>query len=143
MGVCLWDLYLDKYTGDGRSHGETFLGGLWIFFLGGGGGEEELQDTRTKRVSKQSLLSYISYVDQLGFSLQHVSDNREWCPRSSRPWTDKCEVQPSTTRRPVPYIEDSEGTPAPRSVTDSTEQWVWCFMHMRFMLQVISVICLD
>jgi len=48
----------------------------------------------------------------------------------------------STTRQPVHHIEDSEGTDVPRSVTDSTEQWVWCFMHMRFMLYVISVICL-
>ena len=53
-----------------------------------------------------------------------------------------CAVQTSTTRRPVPHIEGSEGTDAPRSVTDSTEQWVWCFMHIRFMLHVISVICL-
>jgi hypothetical protein len=32
--------------------------------------------------------------------------------------------------------EDSEGAAVPRSVTDSTEQWVWCFMHMWFMLHV-------
>jgi hypothetical protein len=51
-------------------------------------------------------------------------------------------VQSSTTRRSVPRVEDSEGTAAPRSVTDSTDQWVWCFMHMRFMLHVISLICL-
>jgi hypothetical protein len=37
MGAYLWDLCLDKYTGDGISHGETFLGRLWIFFLGGRG----------------------------------------------------------------------------------------------------------
>ena len=40
------------------------------------------------------------------------------------PWTDTCGVQPSTTRRPSSRIEDGEGTVAPRSVTDSTEQWV-------------------
>jgi hypothetical protein len=33
-------------------------------------------------------------------------------------------VQASTTRRPSPRIEDSEGAAAPRSTTDSTEQWV-------------------
>ena len=58
------------------------------------------------------------------------------------PWVDTCDVQVSTTRQPVHHIEDSEGAAVPRSVTDSTEQWVWCFMHMRFMLYVISVICL-
>ncbi len=31
---------------------------------------------------------------------------------------------------PLPHTEDSEGSPAPRSVTDSTEQWVWCIIHM-------------
>jgi hypothetical protein len=37
-----------------------------------------------------------------------------------------CVVQTSTTRRPVPYIEDSEVSVAPPSTTDSTEQWVGC-----------------
>jgi hypothetical protein len=32
--------------------------------------------------------------------------------------------QASTTRRPSPHTEDSEGIVPPRSVTDSTEQWV-------------------
>ena len=42
MGSCLWDLCLDKYTGDGRFDGESFLGRLLIFFSwGDGGGEEE------------------------------------------------------------------------------------------------------
>jgi len=37
MGSCLWDLCLDKYTGDGRFDGESFLGRLLILFLGGWG----------------------------------------------------------------------------------------------------------
>ena len=37
MGACLWDLCLDKYTGDGRFDGETFSGRVLIFFLGGRG----------------------------------------------------------------------------------------------------------
>jgi hypothetical protein len=32
---------------------------------------------------------------------------------------------------PLPHTEDSEGPAAPRSVTDSTEQWVWCIVHIR------------
>jgi hypothetical protein len=53
-----------------------------------------------------------------------------------------CVVQTSTTRQPVPHIQDSEGVVVPRFVTDSTEQWVSCFIHMWFMLHVIFVICL-
>ena len=42
MGACLWDLYLDKYTGDGRFDGGSFLGRLLIFFSWGDrGGDEE------------------------------------------------------------------------------------------------------
>jgi hypothetical protein len=37
MGSCLWDLSLGKNTGNVRFDGETFLGGLLIFFLGGRG----------------------------------------------------------------------------------------------------------
>ncbi len=37
---------------------------------------------------------------------------------------------------------DSEGATAPRAATDSSDQWVWCLMHMRSMLHVISVTCL-
>ena len=40
------------------------------------------------------------------------------------PWADTCVVQASTTRRPSPHIEDGEGSVAPGSTTDSTDQWV-------------------
>jgi hypothetical protein len=53
-------------------------------------------------------------------------------------WADMCPAQVSTTRRPLPRTDDSEGTVTPRSV--STEQWVWCLIHMWSMLRVISVI---
>ena len=36
-GDCLWDLSLGQRTGDGKFDGEAFLGGLWMFFLGGVG----------------------------------------------------------------------------------------------------------
>ena len=52
-------------TGDGKFDGETFLGGLWMFFLGDGGGEEETPGhgllsrfRRTTQVSEQSCLCY-------------------------------------------------------------------------------------
>ena len=38
MGTYLWDLCLDKYTGDVRFHGESFLGEVVDFFLLGGRG---------------------------------------------------------------------------------------------------------
>ena len=42
---------------------------------------------------------------------------------------------------PLPHTEDSEGDAAPRSVTDSTEQWVWYIMHMclSYMLLLLYV----
>ena len=52
MGACLWDLCLDKYTGDGRFDGETFLGRLLIFFLGGAG--EGNRSSRVRVVEKFS-----------------------------------------------------------------------------------------
>ena len=46
MGTYLWDLCLDKYTGDGRFDGGAFFGRLLIFFLGGAGkGKRKRQDT--------------------------------------------------------------------------------------------------
>jgi len=32
-----WNLSLGQLTGDGKFDGKTFLGGLWMFFLGGAG----------------------------------------------------------------------------------------------------------
>jgi hypothetical protein len=80
------------------------------------------------------------HIEKWGFSLHHVSDYREGTPRSTRPWTDTCDVQVSTTWRLLPLTEDSEGADTHRSSTDSTEQWVWFLMHMWSMLHVISVI---
>ncbi len=68
VGACLWDLSLGQRTGDGRFDGETFLGGLLIFFLGGRGGEEELQGmtgetfSQDDASSKQPCLCYILYI---------------------------------------------------------------------------------
>jgi hypothetical protein len=40
------------------------------------------------------------------------------------PWADTCVVSGLDKRRPIPRTEDGEGAVAPRSATDSTEQWV-------------------
>jgi hypothetical protein len=127
------------------------LGRLWmVFSWWGGGGEEETPGhsllsrffRRTTRVSEQSFFYVIYYILSSGsFTASRFRASRK-VPSTSTPWTDLCTVQVSTTRRPLPRTEDSEGAAAPRSATDSTEQWVWCLLHMRSMLHVISVICL-
>jgi hypothetical protein len=45
-GDCLWDLSLGRWTGDGKFDGQSFLGRLWMVFLGGSGGERESARTR-------------------------------------------------------------------------------------------------
>ena len=62
-----------KYTGHGKSHGETFLGRLLIFVLGGGGGEEEAPGQvllsrfrRTTRAFKQPHFFMLFYILRSG-----------------------------------------------------------------------------
>jgi hypothetical protein len=106
------------------------LGRLWMFFL---------DDTSLRTV----LFYVIYYILSIGIFAESSFRTSRKVPSTSTPWADMCTVQVSTTRRPLPHTEDScEGAAAPRSTTDSTEQWVWCLMHMWSMLHVISVICL-
>jgi hypothetical protein len=50
-GDCLWDLSLGR-TGDGKFDGQTFLGRLWMIFLGGsGGGRESVRARQQGRFS--------------------------------------------------------------------------------------------
>jgi len=127
------------------------LGRLWmVFSWGGGGGEEETpghgllsrfsQDDASLRTA---LFFYVIYyiLSSGSFAAPSFRASRK-VPSTSTPWADMCAVQVSTTRRPLPRTEGSGGAAAPRSATDYTEQWVWCLMHMRSMLHVISVICL-
>ncbi len=100
------------------------MGRLWMVFSGRGGGGEEKAP---------------GHISRFGFR-----------------WTTRAIKQPhffviyyilssgnfAATCFRLPRIEDSEGAAAPRSVTDSTDQWVWCLMHMRSMLYDISVIYL-
>jgi hypothetical protein len=131
MGACLWDLSLGQHTGDGKLDGETFLGRTWMFFSGGDGGEEEELQTTTAETfsqddasSKQPCLCYILYISQWGVRCSMSSDHREGGPRSSIALGRRMRCSASTTRRPSPRFEDGEGVVAPRSATDSTEQWV-------------------
>jgi hypothetical protein len=88
------------------------VGRLWMVFSWGGVGGEEgtpyhglffsLDDASFQTVL---FMLYIIYWS-VGVSLQDASDHRERCPRSSMPWTDMCDVQVSTTRRPLPRTED-------------------------------------
>jgi hypothetical protein len=67
---------------------------------------------------------YILYVGQWKFRCNMSSDHREGGPRSSIALGRHVCCSTSTARRPSPRIEDGEGVVAPRSATDSTEQWV-------------------
>jgi hypothetical protein len=112
-GDCPWNLSLGQLTGDRKFDGETFLGRLWMLFLGRAGERKRNSRVRTAEAfsqddacSKQPCLCYILYVDQCGFLCNMSSGHREGGPRSSMPWVDTCVVQTSTTRRPVPHIEE-------------------------------------
>ena len=122
---------------------------MGTFSWGGGGGEEEtpgyVQDGRffAGRHEFPNSPFYVTYyiLNSGVFTVSYVRPSQR-CPRSSMTSTDMCVVQVSTTRRPLPHTEDSEGPDVPRSTTDSTDQWVWCPIHIRSMLHVISVTCL-
>jgi hypothetical protein len=111
--------------------GRRFWVGRGCFFSGGGGGgEEELQGTTVETFShddtssKHPCLCYILYITQWGFCYSMSSGHREGGPRSSISLVRQVCCSTSTTRRPSPHIEDGEGAVSPRSVTNSTEQWV-------------------
>ncbi len=113
----------------GKFDGETFLGGLLIFFLRGRGGKRKRQGTVSRvgpwktRVFKQTHFIFILYIAQWKFRCSMSSGHRERWSRSSMPWTDRCAVQSSTADDLVHAFKTMEGC-GPRSTTDSTEQWV-------------------
>ena len=125
---------------------EAFWVVCGFFPLGGGGGEEDspgqvLQSRfRRRRVGSNSPIFYVIYyiLSSGGFT--------EACVRPSRTTPDpRCPGQHVMFKLgpvddPLPHT-DSEGSVAPRSDTDSTEQWVWCIMHMRlcYMLFLLYV----
>ncbi len=149
-GDCLWDLSLGQCTGDGKFDGETFWVGCGWFFLGGvGEGKRRLQGTLSmvcffagRHEFPNCPFFVIYYILSSGGFSTSSSDHLEGTPGPRRTGQSTCAVQALTTRLPLPRIEDGEGPDEPRSTTDSTDQWVWCFTHMWFMLHVISVICL-
>ena len=132
QGSCLWDLCLDKYTGDGRFDGEAFLGRLLIFFLGGVGEGKRSSRSRVAEGFSQdetapnSPVCVIYYMLSSGSfaaaSLQTIAKGGSSI--LGRPGQTRAMFQVLTARRPGSHIEDGEGAVAPRSVTDSTEQWV-------------------
>ncbi len=83
MGACLLNLSLGQCTGDGRFDGETFLGGLLIFFLGGRGRGRGTPGNDYRGVfagqHKFQTVLFILYIiySTVEVSLQHVSDNHE------------------------------------------------------------------
>ncbi len=69
--------------------------------------------------------------------LQVIADG---APRASRTWSETYVVEVSTTDDLFHALKTMWSPVVLRCVTDSTEQLVWCLMHMRSMLHVISVI---
>jgi hypothetical protein len=147
QGICPWDRALVMRKSDGRAF---WVGCGWFFFWAGRGGKRKSQGTSTGSVfaGRHALLNspiflcYILYIEQWKFRCYMLQTIANGAPESSRPWADTRVVRVSTPRRPLPRTENSEGAAAPRSTTDSTDQWVWCLMHMWSMLYVISVIYL-
>ncbi len=99
-------------------------------FLGGQGGEEKASGHGQKGRSLDDTcfqtdpFCYILYVDQWGFRFSMPSGHREGGPRSSMPWAEHVLCSSFDNPSTCSTHEDSEGTAAPRSDKDSTEQWV-------------------
>ncbi len=113
--------------------GNLMVRRFWVgrgCFLRGLGGEEKvsghgqqgrsLDDTRFQT----DPFCYILYVEQWGFHCSMPSGHREGNPRSSMPWVAHVRCSSFDNPSTCSTHEDSGGATAPRSVTDSTEQWV-------------------
>jgi hypothetical protein len=115
---CSWDLSLGHRIGDGKFDGKSFWVGCgWVFFVGRRGEEETPDHVQWGRFSFDDtcfqtvpfFMLYIIYWT-VGVSLNHVSDHRERCPRSSITWSDTCVVEVSTTWQPLPRTEENVRT---------------------------------
>ena len=117
--------------------------------LAGRGGEEKAPGHvsrvgfrwTTRAFEQPHFLCCILYIEQWGFHCFMFQVLADGAPRTSTPWTDTYSVEVSTTDDLFHTLKTMWGLAALRSVKDSTEQLVWCLMHMRSMLHVISVIC--
>jgi len=104
-----------------------------MFFFWGGAGEGK-RNSRARNAetfsqddasSKHPCVYVIYYMlSSGGFTVACLQAIAKGVLDPQLPWADTCAIQASTTRRPSPHIEDGEGAFAPRSATDSTEQWV-------------------
>ena len=104
MGACLWDLCLEE-----EALGQVLLSRF----------------RRTTRAFKQPHFYVIYYILSSGsFAAACLQAITKGVLDPRLPWADTCARQASATRRPSSRIEDGEGAVAPRSSTDSTEQWV-------------------
>ena len=114
-----------------------------------GGGKRRRQGTSTGLVfaGRHTLLNnpifYVVYYILISgvFAASCFKPGGKGVPRSSRPWAETYAVEFSTTDDLFHTLKTMWGPVTLRSVTDSTEQLVWCLMHMRSMLHDISVIC--
>ena len=122
-GIYPWDNVLVRRSLDG----EAFWVGCGWFFLGGRGRGKGNSRSRTTESFSQddtrfrtSLFYVIYYIFTVGFRFSMCQTIANGAQRSSMPWA-VCAVQVGTSRQPRAHTEDSEGTVAPRSTTDSTE----------------------
>jgi hypothetical protein len=102
-----WNLSLGHHTGD-------FWVGCGCFFLGGRG--------RGRGTPGHDCVYVLYYIlNSGGFVAECLQTITKGVLDPRCPGQCTCSVQDSTTRRPVPHIEDSEGVAAPRSDTSPQE----------------------
>jgi hypothetical protein len=113
-----------------ETEGRLFWVERGCFFLGGAGEGKRNSRARLPRRFRRTTRvpnspDVIYYILRSGFFRCNMSSgHREGGSRSSIALGRHVCCSTSTARRPSPRIEDGEGVVAPRSVTDSTEQWV-------------------
>ncbi len=114
----------------GNLMGRRFWVGRGCFFLGGRGGKRKRQGT-VNRIGRWTTLAFkqphfvIYYMlNSGGFAAACLQTIAKGVLDPRFPWSDTCAARASTTPRPSALIEDGQGAAAPRSTTDSTEQWV-------------------
>ena len=112
-----------------------------MVFLGGAGGAREIVRSRTaESFSQDPFLYYILYIDQSGFHYIMLRTIANGAP------DPRC---PGKTCVMFKFRQLDDLFHTLKTVKDlrhlvhhgSTEQWVWCLIHMWSMLHVISVIC--
>ena len=139
------DLSLGRRIGDEEVLMGGVLGRLWMVFLRKSGGVTYCRVVFTGETLFQTVSLFMLYIIYwtVGVSLHHVSDHLERYPRSSIPWTDTYVVEVLTTWRPLSHTEDNVRTYCTSFRHGSTEQLIWCLIHMRVGGMGIRMLTID